>query len=274
MTKSDQLRVRDSRKLNRLAGARRAETLPSPELEGYAPEHVSFAGRAWSMKAEEEYRSASVFSEIVAGLITLPAPLDVLSALSRVVADELFHATLCSDLAQQFRAPAPVASLERVRLRLDMQGTDRVRQALALLLFEGAVGETISAALFHAGRKGTREPCTRAALQMILRDESRHAHVCWRACAELSPSWSPETRAALSEDLRRSFAAFEQGAALPILRRLEAGETVPPLLVELGVLPLEHRIETFYRSIERVVIPRLTGLGFDGAHAWAQRYRG
>ncbi len=128
--------------------------------------------------------------------------------------------------------------------------------------------------LFRAGRRGAREPCTRAALSAILRDEARHATLCWHAAVELVPECSDEVRELLQRDLSRSLGAFEQGAALPALRRLEAGDgAVDPALVELGVIPPELRVDAFYQAIEGVALPRLTRLGFDGRRAWEERYR-
>jgi hypothetical protein len=146
-------------------------------------------------------------------------------------------------------------------------------QALALLLFEGAVGESVSVRLFRAGRRAAREPCTRAALGAILRDEARHATICWLASAELLATLPAAARGALEQDLARSLGAFEQGAALPALRSLEAGRSVEPALRELGVLSYEDRVEAFYAGIERVVLPRLARLGFDAPRLWAERYR-
>jgi hypothetical protein len=268
------LRRSASAYLGRREGAPLSASLPAPELSRYAPSQVAFAARAWTLKAEEEYRSAAVFSEIVAGCLQIGAPLDLLAALARIVQDEIAHAALCFDLSVRFGAPAPAAALSRVQARLAAHAPDRERQALSLLVFEGAVGETVSAALFRAGRRGAREPCARAALSAILRDEARHGHVCWNAAAELLPGCSAEVRALLERDVSRSFGAFEQGAALPALQRLEAGEEVDPALVELGVIPLEVRVEAFYHAIETIALPRLSRLGFDARRAWEERYRG
>jgi hypothetical protein len=80
-------------------------------------------------------------------------------------------------------------------------------------------------------------------------------------------------RERLERDLSRSFGAFEQGAALPALRRLEAGAPFDPVWVELGVIPPEARVEAFYGAIERVALPRLSRMGFDARRAWDERYR-
>ncbi len=256
-----ELRRSDSAHLERFAGAPLARGVPAPDLAGYAGEHVALAARAWTMKAEEEYRSAALFNEIVRALIHRGAPLDLQSAFGRVVSDELAHATLCLDLAARFGAPVPRLALERVTARVDVG-------VVMLVLFEGAIGETVSAALFHAGRSGTREPCTRAALGIILADEARHARLCWRAAELLITD-----RDALDDELARSFAWFERDGVLPALRRLDAGEMLDDELVALGVIPPERRVEAFYRTIERVVIPRLAMLGLDGQRAWDRRYR-
>ena len=146
-------------------------------------------------------------------------------------------------------------------------------EAFALLLFEGAVGETLSAMLFHASKQAAREPCSRAALAIILRDEARHGRLSWEALATMMPGCTDEERAVLQEDLRRSFGALERGTILPVLKRLEAGVETDPDAFALGVIPPEVRVDTFYRGLERVVIPRLGRLGFDGQGAWANRYR-
>ncbi len=267
------IRRTSSSYLARRAGPPISGTLPEPDVSGYDAAQVAFAARAWTLKAEEEYRSAAVFAEIVAGCLHLGAPVDLLAQLARVVQDEIAHATLCLDLSVRFGAPAPAADLSRVDARLAVHGSDRGRQALSLLLFEGAVGETVSVALFRAGRRGAREPCTRAALSAIMKDEARHSTLCWHAAAELVPGCSPEVRDALQRDLSRSLGAFEQGAALPALRRLEAGAPFDPTLAELGVIPPEVRVEAFYGALEGVALPRLTRLGFDGRRAWEERYR-
>jgi hypothetical protein len=268
------LRRSGSPSIARRGGRAIAASLPAPELGGYRAEHLAIAARAWTLRAEEEYRSASVFAEIVAAGLDTGAPVDVVGAIARIVDDEIAHATLCLDLASRFGAPAPVASPGRVRGRLATFAPDRALQALSLLLFEGAVGESVSVRLFRAGRRASREPCTRAALGAIMRDEARHATVSWLASAELYAALPAASREALAADLSRGFGAFERAAALPALQNLDAGRQVDPALRELGVLSYEDRVEAFYAGIERVALPRLSRLGFDAQRLWADRYRG
>ena len=65
---------------------------------------------------------------------------------------------------------------------------------------------------------------------------------------------------------------MEQQIAAPALRRLEANVAFDPRYAELGVLAPESRVDAFYAAVERLVIPRLTRLGLDGARAWRARY--
>jgi hypothetical protein len=270
---SQPLRRSSSPYLARREGVRLSRALPEPDLSPYDPSQVAFATLAWTLRAEEEHRSAGVFAEIVAGCLDLGAPLDLVAALGRVVQDEIAHAALCFDLSARFGTRPPAATFDRLRARLEALGPDRGQRTLSLLLFEGAVGESVSVGLFRASQRGTREPCARAALSAIVRDEARHATLCWHAAAELLPQRSDEEREALGRELSRSFGAFEQGAALPSLRALEAGERVDPAAVELGVIPPEVRVEAFYDGIEKIALPRLTRLGFDGQRLWDERYR-
>src|SRR5438874_1412807 len=106
---------------------------------------------------------------------------------------------------------------------------------------------------------------------MKAEEEHRSAAVVTEIVAGLLATAAPVD--ALQRAPARSFAAYAHAVALPALRRLEAGEDIDPRLVELGVIPPAVRVETFYRAIERVALPRLTRLGFDGRRAWDDRYR-
>lgn len=267
------LRLSGSRYLERHHDPARHLALPDPSLTGFTEEHLAFAARAWTMRAEEEHRSASVFSELLAALVDCGAPLDLASGLSGLVADELRHAVLCTQLAARFRAPAPQARLAPVHARLAGSGGERSRLAFSLILVEGAIGETISSALFNAGRHLTREPCSRAALSAILRDEARHALFFWEAAATLGPTILDREREGLEEELRAALGAIELHQALPSLRRLEAALPFDQALARLGVLPPDRRVEAFYHALEQGVLPRLRRLGFDADRAWRDRHR-
>jgi hypothetical protein len=221
------------------------------------------------MRADEEYQSAAVFSAALDAVIAAALPNAIASGLAKIVGEELRHADLCTRLARQFDAAAPRLGTEAVRARVALLAEPRWR-AIALLLVEGAIGETISSALLATGRKGTTEPAQRAAFHTILADEVLHARFCWRALAAIEHDRDLE---AMQAEATWALGEIEHGQLLPVLRRLEAGAPFDPAWEALGVLRPEKRVEAFYSAVERSVIPRLSSLGLDGDGAWRHRYQ-
>ncbi len=159
----------------------------------------------------------------------------------------------------------------RAERRLHPPGRSPASAALSLLLAEGAVGETLSAATFAAIRAGVREPRTRAALSLILRDEARHARTCWEVLAVLSSEVTGE-RTQLAADLSHELGVVELHSVLPALKRVETGNLGTPPRTALGILPPLKRAEVFYANLEGNVFTRLGRLGIDGPAVWAARY--
>jgi hypothetical protein len=246
--------------------------LPPADPGGYTPTQVRFAAAAWPLRAAEELRSALIFRALARAAATARLLSPWAPRFSAMVTDEIGHARLCQDVGARLGAERPRFDATPVKRRLAALTEPRARTA-AILLVEAAVGETISMALFRAGRRAAREPMTRAALGVIVGDEVRHLRNGWTGMRALWPSLSGAERAALQVEVTAGFAALEQRIAVPVLRRLEAGEPFDPALAELGVLAPEARVEAFYTAVERLVVPRLGALGLDGARAWTDRYR-
>lgn len=246
--------------------------LPAPALTGYSDAQRAFAVAAWPLRAAEELRSALIYRALAAAsrVAGMPAPWP--ARFAEVVRDEVRHARLCATVGARLGAAAPRYDDRPVRARLAPL-VDPLARTGAILCAEVAIGETISMMLFHAGRRATTEPLTRAALASILRDEVRHQRLGWDGLAALWPMLDLARRDALQHGATQALAASEQQIALPVLRRLEAGERFDPALTELGVLAPETRVEAFYAAVERLVVPRLDHLGLDGTRAWRDRYR-
>ena len=247
---------------------------PTTELPARVADYpdgaLGIARLAWPMRAAEELRSAMVFRAAAQAAHRIGEP-HLAAALWSVARDELRHVRLCAAVGMKLGAPAPKYDLTTVYARLAALRSPR-RRLLALLLVEAAIGETVSTALFRAGRRTTDESRSRAALTEILSDEVRHARLGWRALAILLPTLDAAERAFLELEARRSLAMLEQEVAVPALIRLEVNAAFDPMLARLGVLSPASRVEAFYQAIDRLVLPRLTALGIDGAVAWAERY--
>ena len=246
--------------------------LPHPDLTTYSDAQRAFAVAAWPLRAAEELRSALIYRAltIASRAAGLPAPWP--ARFAEVVHDEVRHARLCATVGARLGAAVPRYDARPVRARLALLA-DPVARVCALLCAEVAIGETISMTLFRAGRRATTEPLTRAALESILRDEVRHQRLGWDALAALWPSLDPARRDAVQREATTALAASEQQIAVPVLRRLEAGEPFDPACAALGVLAPEVRVETFYAAIEQLVVPHLDRVGLDGGRAWRDRYR-
>jgi hypothetical protein len=239
--------------------------LPAPALDGFTEAQIAFAAAAWPLRAAEELRSALIYRALTAAARTaLPAFADRFATVAR---EEVGHARLCATVGQRLRAAPPRYDAGPVRERLARVPDPRAR-TVALVVAEVAVGETISMTMFRESRRATTEPLTRAAIESILADESRHQQLGWDALAALDASDDVQREATLA------LAASEQQIAVPALRFLEAGEAFDPAWASLGVVEPSRRVDAFYAGVEQLVIPRLDALGLDGARAWSQRYRG
>jgi hypothetical protein len=224
------------------------------------------------MRAAEELRSALIFRALAHASGQSPLCAAWRTRFSSAANDEIFHARLCAAIGARLGTASPRYDAGPVRARLAPLA-EPTRRAYALALVEVAVGETISLAMFRAGRRAAREPLTRAALGRILVDEVRHQRLGWTAIFEWWPAIDSQSRHALQEEARWALRGMEQQIAAPALQRLQAGIAFDPAYADLGVLEPEARVDAFYAAIERLVIPRLTRLGLDGARAWRDRYR-
>jgi hypothetical protein len=245
--------------------------LPAGDWSRFDQVDLAVAAEAWSARAAQERCSASVFATIAAGLVTLPVPLPLLAALARIVDDQIRHAALCRQLARELGRDDADDDLAAAERRLHPPGRSPASAALSLLLAEGAVGETLSAATFAATRAAAREPRTRSALSHILRDQARHARTCWETLAVLASQAAAE-RTQLAADLSHELGVVEMHSVFPALKRIEAGDFGTPSTAALGILAPDKRAEVFYANLEGKVFARLQRLGIDGPAVWASRY--
>ncbi|HVY44703.1 MAG TPA: ferritin-like domain-containing protein, partial [Minicystis sp.] len=244
---------------------------PAIDTTGFTAEEVAFAAASWTLRAEEEHRSASVFADALAYLTDADVPLDAVGSLARTVSDELAHTELCALLARAFGAAEP-ANRPLPRAAVPSDPVARRARGLEIVAMEGAVGETISSAVFLTAQRHAEEPATRTALGAILRDEVLHARMSWEILGVVAPTLDDAAREALRTHVSWGLGALEQSHMLPVLKRLERGDRFEPAWAALGVVHPEHRVNAFYGALEKRVLPSLDGLGLDGQGAWRDRY--
>lgn len=132
---------------------------------------------AWAEDALMEHASVASFARFALELLGAGAPASLIEDAQRASLDEIVHARLCFGLASGFagRDLGPSA--------LNLRGVELERSladlAVAVLL-EGAVGETLAAALAREQLTLAGDARCREALEVIARDEAAHALLAWR----------------------------------------------------------------------------------------------
>lgn len=146
-----------------------------PDLTSYSPADLEAARIAWASRVYDEYRSVSIFSELLGLLTDLEAPFAALCTVQRLIGDELRHTKVTAtvvdwlgghaDLEIDLRSPG-------LPPRGDEPPAERARKIIAR---EIVVAEEESVHALVAYRAATIEPAIRAVLELLLVDEVRHA---------------------------------------------------------------------------------------------------
>ena len=170
-----------------------------PAAESLSPEAAGALAAAWLVDARAEHASVASFARFVLRLMALGAPVELVRDAQEAMADELRHAEQCFGLASRYAgellAPGP--------LRLDgaLDGPSDLASVAVEVLREGAIGETLGAALAAAMLEGAVDADVRRVLRGVARDEASHAQAGWRFLAWAVEQGGDEVRAALREAL-------------------------------------------------------------------------
>lgn len=221
------------------AGWARPSTAPS----ALAPDDRAAVARWWLRAALLEHASVASFAVFSLDLLRFGAPPDLVRDAHQAAIDEVEHARRCFALAGRFGGD-PVGPGA-----LDVGGpVGRTRaEAVAALVREGCVGETLAAVDAAARLAAATDPEVAAALRVIVRDESAHAALAWRALRWFLAS---DTDGALRASAERAFAeARAHGATPPSDDRVTAAQA------GCGLLSGEDRARAIRRAWAEVVAP-------------------
>ena len=151
-----------------------ARTGLAVDLSARAREELA---RAWSADALMEHASIASFARFSLELLALGAPVTLVEAAQQAALDETRHAQLCFALGSRFAGhalgPTP----------LDLSGLEVGRglgELAVVVLREGAIGETLAAALARAQLALVGDEQCREVLEVIAADEAEHALLAWR----------------------------------------------------------------------------------------------
>lgn len=171
---------------------------PSDPIAGLDAQTRSVLAAWWARVAQMEHASVASFARFTLELMSLGAPAALLAEVQVAAADEVRHATAAFSLASRFAG----AQLTPGALPIEQAGLRQgARAILEGLIEEACVGETVGVIEARAALASCTDLASRAALEAIVRDESRHAALAWRVLAwmlEREPTLLPVAEAAFA----------------------------------------------------------------------------
>lgn len=188
------------------------------DVTGLTPAQRARLAAFWTENGLAEHSSVAGFARFTLDLVALGAPAELVQRAQFASLEEVHHARLCFALASGY-AGAPVGPGP-----LPMAEGVPVARTLAELAVstarEGAVGETLSALLATEMLARASDPAVRAVLEIIVRDETRHAELAWATLRWAVEVGGEEVRLAVQAELARaSMRAADPG---PVDAALEA----------------------------------------------------
>jgi len=214
------------------------------------PEVRDRIGQRWAEAALNEHASIGSFARFSLQLLAVGAPPDLLADTHRAALDEVHHARLCFELAEIYLgeglAPGPLpvdgALLDQAELPAITGGT----------VGEGCVGETVAALEARHAAEASPFPEVRRVLQLIARDEEKHAALAWRFVRwALQAGGTP-----VANEVRRALAA---ALDTPLPPRPPEGPDDPALSLH-GLLAPAARWDCRREALTEVLVPLRTAL--------------
>lgn len=177
---------------------------------------------AWARDGLMEHASVASFARVVAELLSIGAPAELVRATQQAIADELEHARLCFDLASKHAGAVlgpgslPVlANPANFGTVSDSRAGKPVAIALAMLE-EGCINESVAAAEAAVAASQCRDKQAKSVLSRIAADETRHAALAWRTLR-----WLLDTHPEVAPALRTRF--HQLASPMPRTTHLAAG---------------------------------------------------
>jgi hypothetical protein len=195
----------------------------------------------WTRIARMEHASIAAFARFTLQLVALGAPHDLVAQAGRAMADETEHARLAFGLASAYGGeaigPGPLA------VDGSLAGIDLL-QLVETTFLEGCVGETVAAVEAREALERATDPRVREVLEIIARDETRHAALAWKTVAWALRVGGDDVRRALARASERVLGE-DQGA-----ERSDEADLLPH-----GVMGEGLRRQLRKEVIREIVVP-------------------
>lgn len=133
----------------------------------------------WTHSAHQEWCAAAAFVALQEALLLARAPVDLIGASGRFVADEMLHVELACRMATAYGGGAPL-DVDPTALRPSVApGRTPRERAGELAVRVSCVGESFSLPLIAAEFAATHDPLSRHVLGRIAKDEAAHSRIGW-----------------------------------------------------------------------------------------------
>jgi hypothetical protein len=222
----------------------------APRLDRLSPATRRALADEWLKDGLFEHASVATFSRFAIQLLSVGAPARLLHDTLAAGRDEVRHAELCFALASAY-AGEP---LEPDNFPVD--ATLPIDRALAAIVaetvVEGCIGETLAALQARAQLDVATDPAVRAALEVTVEDETRHAELAWKVVAWAVHEGGPSVRMAA----QRAFTEFRA----PAPPTLELDDVNSQHFAAHGRLTPERARAVALEALESVVKPCAAGL--------------
>lgn len=213
----------------------------------------------WEARARSEARSMIVFASLAPRFTEIGMPLEVVTATSRLLADEARHTELCLRLAGALggRDSLELAPGER---SIPDEGLPAHLFVARWTVSMFCIGEAASVGMLEELAAQTTDPCASVVTSTLLRDERLHDRFGWDLAARVIPRLRDDEREWLNVDLvhgLRHYAAVNGGSG-------------PALAPHLGSPAKATLAQAFARRLDEVILPKLEALGLRAREAWAR----
>jgi hypothetical protein len=171
---------------------------PAPLVAHLSLDQRRRLAEAWLADARTEHASIAAFVVLARELLQLGAPAHLADACEAAARDELAHAKLCFALASGYAGqPLGPAALDTS----DLGSSPSLCEVARWSFVDGCVGEGFAVRVARRALGCATDPAVRGALEVIERDEARHAELAW-TIVDFCLSRAPEsTGAALTAAL-------------------------------------------------------------------------
>jgi hypothetical protein len=212
-------------------------------------------------RVQAEYRSAAITHQLTHWLIQIGAPSVLINMGLQIVADELEHAELCYGVFRR-AGGTDLPAIARETLELARDGAELEHDVARVTVEFLCLADAAAVRVFQRLRARAKVPVARAALERMLRDETRHRDFGWQLLAwVLALSSAPSLRTSAAAALPHMIASLRAQYGGPD----EPEPAVPftPADLAWGLMPRGDYRAALTLCIERDLHPRFARLGIE-----------